>query len=462
MSNEKYFSNDLLDAMSPEQIKEYQEEKLRSQLQYCYYNSSFYKRKFDEFGAHPNDIKTIEDLRALPVFMNKEQERQNASESLEKENHPFGTHLCAPVSNVYLTGTTSGTTGTPTFTYTFTRNDIELNAQGLGHRFAYNGVKKGDRILFIFALGIYATTMTLWGIRSIGALPIDIDARAGSEMMLSIADLTKPSYMATTVSLAEYLIGKSPSIIGKEVGELKLKGLMLTGEVGVGIPELKKRIETVYGCPVYDYWAPAGHAIAISCKSDEYSGMHGVSPDLCTSFEDLVDPETKKSVPIEDGAVGEMVITSLNREAAPLIRYATGDIIQLFTKSCPHCGFPGKRITLVGRSDDMLVVKGVNIYPSAIKKTLESFTPRVTGEMRIVLDEPPPRVVPPLKLKVEYGARTREPELEGLAKEISQATHDHLKIRPSIEWVEPNTLEKSTRKTPVFEKRYEEVNQGRQ
>jgi phenylacetate-CoA ligase len=455
MSNEKYFSNDLLNSMSPGQIKEYQEEKLRSQLQYCYYNSSFYKRKFDEFGAHPNDIKTIEDLRALPVFMNKEQERQNASESLEKENHPFGTHLCAPVSEVYLTGTTSGTTGTPTFTYTFTRNDIELVAQGLGHRFAYNGVKKGDRVLFIFALGIYATTMSLWGIRSIGALPIDIDARAGSEMMLNFADLTRPSYMATTVSLAEYLIGKAHDIIGKEVGDLKMKGLFLTGEVGVNIPEVKKRIEEAYGCPVYDYWAPAGHAIAITCKSDEYSGMHGVSPDLCTSFEDLVDQETKKSISIEDGAVGEMVITSLKREAAPLVKYSTGDVVQIFTKPCPHCGFPGKRITLVGRSDDMLVVKGVNIYPSAIKKVLESFTPQVTGEMRIVLDEPPPRVVPPLKLKVEYGARTREPELEGLAKEISQATHDQLKIRPSIEWIEPGTLEKSTRKTPVFEKRYE-------
>jgi phenylacetate-CoA ligase len=460
LSKEKYFSNDLLNSMSSEQIKEYQEEELRFQLQFCYHNSSFYKRKFDEFGAHPNDIKTIEDLRALPVFMNKEQERQNTLESLEKENHPFGTHLCARVSEVYLTGTTSGTTGTPTFTYTFTRNDIEVIAQGLGHRFAYNGIRKGDRVLFIFALGIYATTMSLWGIRSIGALPIDIDARAGSEMMLNFADLTRPSYMATTVSLAEYLIGRSSSIIGKEVVELRLKGLMLTGEVGVGIPELKKRIETAYGCPVYDYWAPAGHAIAITCKSDEYSGMHGVSPDLCTSFEDLVDPETKKSVPIEDGTVGEMVVTSLKREAAPLIRYATGDIVQVFTKPCPHCGFPGKRITLVGRSDDMLVVKGVNIYPSAIKKVLESFTPRVTGEMRIVLDEPPPRVVPPLKLKVEYGERTREPELEGLAKEISQAAHDQLKIRPSIEWVEPNGLEKSTRKTPVFEKRYEKSIKG--
>jgi phenylacetate-CoA ligase len=455
VTSKYYYSNDVLNSFSLEQIQEYQEERLRSQLKYCYSASPFYRRKFDEVGARAEDIRTLEDLRALPLFMNKEQERKNAVEALEKENHPFGAHLCAPIDEVFLTGTTSGTTGTPTFSYTFTKKDIELIAQGLGHRFAFNGVGKGDRVLFIFALGIYATTMSLWGIRSIGALPIDIDARAGSELMLRFADLTKPKYMATTVSLAEYLIGKAQGIIGKVVGELKLKGLMLTGEVGVSIPEVKKRIEDAYGCPVYDYWAPAGHAIAITCKSDEYSGMHGVSPDLCTSFEDIVDPETKEPISIDDGATGEMVITSLKREACPLVKYGTGDIIQISTKPCPTCGFPGKRIKVVGRSDDMLVVKGVNIYPSAIKKVVEAFTPQVSGEMRIVLDEPPPRVVPPLKLKIEYSAQTREPELDGLAKEISQATHDQLKIRPSIEWVEPGTLEKSTRKTPVFEKRYE-------
>ena len=317
MHSKKYFSNPVLNSFSLEQIQEYQEERLTSQLKYCYGKSLFYKTKFDEAGAQPEDIRTLQDLRALPIFIDKEQERKNATESVEKENHPFGSHLCAPIDEVYLTGTTSGTTGTPTFSYTFTKSDVELIAQGLGHRFAFNGVRKGDRVLFIFALGIYATTMSLWGIRSIGALPIDIDARAGSEMMLKFADLTTPRYMATTVSLAEYLISKAPGIIGKEVGELKLKGVMLTGEIGVGIPEVKRRLETAYGCPVYDYWAPAGHAIAITCKSDEYVGMHGVSPDLCTSFEDLVHPETKESVPMEDGAVGEMVITSLKREATP-------------------------------------------------------------------------------------------------------------------------------------------------
>ena len=451
----KYFSNDILNSMSAEQIQQYQEERLRVQLRYCYESSPFYRKKFNDVGALPEDIKNLEDLRSLPVFMNKDQERLNALESLQTQGHPFGTHLCAPVEDIFLTGTTSGTTGTPTFTYSFTKADIELIAPALGHRFYFNGIRKGDRVLFIFALGIYATTMSLWGIRSLGALPIDIDARAGSDVMLTFATLTRPSYMATTVSLAEYLIQKSPSLIGKPVGELGLKGLMVTGEIGIGIPEVKRRIEAAYGCPVYDYWAPAGHAIAITCCSEEYHGLHGIAPDLCTGFDDLVDPETKKSVELKDGATGEVVITSLKREAAPLVKFATGDVVQIFTTPCPKCGFPGKRIKLIGRSDDMLIVKGVNVYPSAIKTVIESFEPRVTGEMRVVLDDPPPRVVPPLKLKLEHGQATSKSDLKQLAEDISRATHDKLKIRPIIEWVSPGELEKSTRKTPIFEKQFE-------
>jgi len=459
MSSRVYFSNPELNFLSPDQIQEkirlIQTERLYPQLRYCYDHSHFYRRKFDETGAKPEDIRTLEDLRALPVFMNKEVERENAVESLEKDGHPFGTHLCAPANEIYLTGTTSGTTGVPTFTYTFTKNDMDLIGKALAHRFAYIGVGKGDRILFIFSLGIYATTMTLWGIRGLGALPIDIDARAGSELILKIANLTRPTYMATTPSFAEYLIQKAPSIIGKEVKDLKLKGLLLTGEIGVSIPEVKKKLEEAYGCRAYDYWAPAGHSIAITCDSDTYFGMHGLSPDLCTSFEDLIDPDTKKSVPLEDGAIGEMVITSLKREATPLIKYAYGDIVQVYTKPCPNCGFPGKRIKVIGRSDDMLVVKGVNVYPAAIKQVVSSFIPKVTGEMRIVLDQPPPRVIPPLRLKLEYGVKTRELDLPGLANEISKALHDRCKIRPQIEWVKPGSLEKSTRKTPLFEKNYE-------
>lgn len=451
----RYFANPDLDSLSPEGVREYQEQRLRSQLAYCYEKSDFYRQKFHECGAHPRDIKTMDDLHALPIFMNKEQERLNSLESLERFGHPFGTHLCADPRDIYMTGTTSGTTGVPTFTYSLTRDDIANFAPALGHRFVMNGLEYGDRVLFIFALGIYATTISLFGLRSVGGVPIDVDARAGSELMLRFAAQTRPRFMATTVSLSEYLIGKAKSVIGMEVGDLHFKGVFVTGEVGVSIPEVRQRLEQAYGCPVYDYWAPAAHAIAITCGSPEYPGMHAVAPDLCTAFHDLVDPDTKKPIPVVNGAVGEMVVTSLKRQAAPMVKYATGDIVELYTEPCPHCGFPGHRAKLIGRADDMLVVKGVNLYPAAIKQIVETFTPEVTGEMRVVLDTKPPRVVPPLKLKLERSASVSDDDLDALAERIVRATHDQLKIRPVIIWTEPGSLEKSTRKTPLFEKNYE-------
>ncbi len=116
----KFYWVDELNQISQEEIRRYQEKKLPKQLKYCYDNSEFYKQKFDDAGAAPEDIKTIDDLRQLPVFMIKDDERKSAEASLEKYGHPFGLHLCAPVEDIYLTGTTSGTTGTPTFSYTFT------------------------------------------------------------------------------------------------------------------------------------------------------------------------------------------------------------------------------------------------------------------------------------------------------------------------------------------------------
>lgn len=446
-----------LNTMSQEEIRRYQEKKLTKQMKYCYDNSELYTQKFDEAGAKPEDIKTIDDLRRLPIFMTKDDERKSAEDSLQKYDHPFGLHLCAPVEDLYLTGTTSGTTGTPTFSYTFTEKDIDFFGRQIGNRLSLSGVGKGDRVAFFFALGIYATTMTLWGLRGLGALPIDIDARAGTDLLLKFIDLTRPTYLACTPSLAEFLVDKTPKVLDKEVKDFKLKGLLTTGEIGIAIPEIKKKLESAYGCRAYDYWAPAGNAPGTSCDSDEYYGLHALAPDVCTSYDDLVDPITKEPVDSDvDGAIGEMVHTSLQREACPAVKYAYGDTVQIFTKECPGCGFKGKRAKVIGRADDMLIVKGVNVYPAGIKDIVTTFVPDVTGEMRIVLHNPPPRVVPPVRLKIEHGRDIDQADLPGLANRISAALHDEIKIRPEIEFVEPGELPKETRKTPVFEKKYEQ------
>ena len=456
MKKKVYYYNRDLDNMSQEEISRLQDRKLRKQIKYDWDKSVFWREKLQEAGAVPEDIRTLEDLRKLPILMTKDTERKSAAESLEKYGHPFGMHLCCPVEDLTLVGTTSGTTGTPTFSYIYTKRDVETTLEnGWSRRFRWTGIGKGDRVVFFFALGVYATTGTLYALRKLGALPIDIDARAGTEILLQFIELTRPKFFNCTPSLAEFLIDRCPKIIGKEVGDFGFKGVMTTGEIGIAIPGIKRRIEEAYGCRAYDYWAPESHAIAISCDSDEYYGMHALCPDLDTSFEDLVDPESKKSIDIVDGVIGEMVHTSLDREACPVIRYAYGDVVQIFTKECPGCGFPGKRIKLVGRADDMLIVKGVNVYPASIKNIVTKFEPDVTGNMRIVLKNPPPKVVPPLWLKIEHGKDIGLQELEGLGDRIAKALHDKIKIRPEIEFVEPGTFPPESRKTPVFERIYE-------
>jgi phenylacetate-CoA ligase len=445
-----------LNNMSMEEIRGYQEKKLTKQLKYGYEKSEFYRKKFDEIGIKPEEVKTIEDLRHLPIFMTKDEERKSTQASLERYGHPFGLHLCAPVEEVYLTGTTSGTTGIPTFSYTFTKKDIQFIGHQLGHRLSLTGIGKGDRVVFFFSLGIYATTMTLWGLRAIGALPIDIDARAGTDILLQFIDLTRPTYLACTPSLAEFLIDKTIKTLNKQVKDFHLKGLLTTGEIGIALPEVKKKLESAYGCRAYDYWAPCGNALGVSCDSKKYYGLHAMAPDVCTSYDDLVDPITKKPVDADtEGAIGEMVHTSLERKACPTIKYAYGDVVEISMKECPGCGFKGKRAKLIGRADDMLIIKGVNVYPVAIKNVINQFLPDVTGEIRIVLDAPPPRVIPPLKLRIEYGNHVKREDLPGLKNRITTSLHNKIKIRPDIEFVQEGTFIKELRKTPIFEKRYE-------
>jgi phenylacetate-CoA ligase len=137
------------------------------------------------------------------------------------------------------------------------------------------------------------------------------------------------------------------------------------------------------------------------------------------------------------------------------MRQSMGDIHQVFTEPCP-CGRTGFRYKVVGRADDMLKVKGVMVYPSHIKGVINEFVPRVTGELRIVLDEKPPRVVPPLKIRVEHAEGVAGAELEALEKEIVEAMGRRLKISPRILWAAPGSLARRHYKGQVFEKTYED------
>jgi phenylacetate-CoA ligase len=192
-----------------------------------------------------------------------------------------------------------------------------------------------------------------------------------------------------------------------------------------------------------------------SCTAKEYQGLHEVALDLSIWSDDLIDPDTKKPIEGKDGVIGEGLITSLDREGLPLIKYKLGDVIQVFTKSC-ECGYPGpgNRIRHIGRLSDRLSVEGVGVFPIAVRDVVTSFIPRVTGAMRIILTEPPPKVSPPLKIKVEYAPGEESDQLPDLAKEIEERMFQLYQVRSKVEFVPPEALGRVTKKTPLFEERY--------
>ncbi|REB08762.1 phenylacetate--CoA ligase family protein [Sporosarcina sp. BI001-red] len=448
------YVTEALNHLSDEEIHQIRETKLINQLKYCYRNSEFYQKKFKEVGIVPQDIRSIEDYLKLPVLMDKDQERLSQQESMERFGHPFGMHLCASPDDIALTATTSGTTGIPTFTYTLAQQDLDKVSDGVASMLNYARISQGDRMLFSHALGVYATSAVLPGIRQAGILPIDVDVRAGTEAILQYAKMTNPQAAMMTPSLAEHLIGKSLELHQQPVGDLNLSALFTVGEIAISIPEVKQKIEEAYGCRVYDWIGPIGGTIAYSCDSDDYHGMHCVTPDYDLYPYDLVDPATQQPIDIVNGAIGEVIYTSLDRLAAPMLRMASGDIVQVFTTPCPGCGFKGMRVKVVGRSDDMLIVKGVNVYPAAIKQVITTYAPDVTGEMRIVLDQEPPLVKPPLKVKLEFGPDMDRNALPQLEARIKEQLSRNVRVNPEIIWCPPGTLEKSMAKTPVFEKDY--------
>lgn len=449
------YATQALNTMSEEQIRDYQWARLRRQIDYCVSNSDFYRRRFAELGIDPREIRSLDDFQQLPIIMNKEQERKAQQESLEKSRHPYGAHLsCAP-EDVAITATTSGTTGIPTFTYTLGRDDLGMLNDAVALMMGQAGVLPGERVLFAHALGIYATSALLPPLRASGVLPVDVDVRGGADALIQFAELTHPVAMMTTPSLAQFLIERMPERTGRPVDSLNLKAVFVVGEIGVGIPEIKHKIESAYGCRVYDWIAPAAQTLAFSCDSDEYHGMHAVTPDTDLYPLDLIDPQTGKHLEATDGAEGEAIYTSLNRKALPILRFGSGDIVKVIRGECPSCGFTGARLRVTGRSDDMLIVKGTNVYPAAMRTVVNEFVPEVTGQMRIVLNEPPPRVEPPLVVRIERGAQLRDGDLEGLGDRIKRAMHDRIRMTPQIEWVEPGGLERAVTKTPMFEKRYD-------
>jgi phenylacetate-CoA ligase len=441
-----------METLTGETLERVRWTKLQRQIRYVYDNSRYYRDKFKSIGAAPDDIKSLDDFYALPVMMGKDEQRASQEESLKVEGHPYGTYATAPINKIVGAYTTSGTTGMPTF-YLFTMRDFEVHNELTARIFWRAGLRPGDALLWAFGTGVWVAGAIPPCFRHMGVRSINVGTEGGSEALIRNTLLMRPQTLVATPTMLEYLIERTPKLTGKPVSALGYKRLVSGGEPGAGLPATRKKIEAAFKADLYDFIGPTSQFGYISCRSGEFHGMHNAAPDMHLWGEDLVDPITKKHIPLTDGAIGEAYMTDLEREAGPVMKYAYGDIVQVFTKPCT-CGLPGTRLKILGRADDMLIIKGVNVYPAAIKSLVDGFVPRASGAIRIVLTQRPPRVEPPLRIEVEPDASLGPNDLETLRQELDHAMHVQLRFRPSIVFVEPGSISRAPIKTKLLDHRY--------
>lgn len=393
-TTDKYW-NPKIETMSADEMAALQLKKLKKQLTYNYNGSLLYRRKFEEAGMKPEDVRTIEDFRRIPLTGKDEQKRAQ-EESTAELGHPYGpgTITCAPQDKIVRINSTSGTTGTPTL-YALTQNDVNVMGELHARRLWMVGIRPGHRVLQGLSLSMFTGGLPLsQGIMHTGAAAIPVGADAGTKRVLDFIQLTAPHALFTTPSFAQYLLEQCPKLIGKEASELGLKWLFPVGEPGAGNVEMRKLLSKGFGGAQICDQTGGGHSFqGAECLEppEVYTGMHFTSADHCIL--ELVDPKTKKNIEMEDGAIGEMVMTFLEWEGTPFQRYAYGDLLRVTTSQC-SCGRQDLRFKIIGRADDMLIVKGVNVFPEAIKKEILKFVPKVTGFFRILLDKPGPSVTP--------------------------------------------------------------------
>jgi phenylacetate-CoA ligase len=450
MGERPYWNMEIEPLLNTPEMAKIQIEKLKKMLARMKAGAPFYARVFEEVRLDPERLTGFEEYKEKIKPFDKAALRQLVMDCNGDMLAAIDQIMPVPVDEIDYFATTTGTTGVPT-PYPLTNYDIsELWGETLARGSWWAGVKPADRVLWCFALSmVIAGVPTMMGLQKMGCTMLPVGAEAKSERILMIQNLFRGTVYGGTPSLAEYLIEQAPKLLNKPVGELGFRYLVCGGEPGAGIPEVKEKLETAYGARIFD----VGAGFGFSCDHEEYQGMHWVADDLC--YYELVDPDTKAPIPLEDGAKGEALFTMLTGDGFVWIRQGMGDMHQVFTEPCP-CGRTGFRYKVVGRADDMLKVKGVMVYPSHIKGVVNEFVPRVTGEMRIVLDEKPPRVVPPLKVRVEHSGNLSQEERDGLERDIVESMSRRLKIRPKILWAEPGSLDRSHYKGQTFEKAYED------
>lgn len=381
--------------------------------------NAFYRQRFRAAGANVDDVESVQYLARLPLCT------KDDLRAAQEAAPPFGEHLGTEPAAVKLVYQTSGTTGRPSI-IALTRDDA-LAWRRIGCRtYRAAGVNPHNSVLTAYAAGPFVAGHTHGVLDELGARRIPIapgdTERAATVIERGLVDtlLGTPTF---ALHLARVLVGG-----GKDVSALGIRRVITGGEPGGGLPGIRRRLETAFGADVTEAMGLGDVSPSLFGECAAQAGMHFCGQDYV--WPELIDPASGDLLDIEAGARGELVYTSLCREAMPVVRFRSRDLVEIQGTDC-ECGRTSFRMRCMARTDDMFIVRGINVYPPAVVSVVSEFQPFVTGRARIVLPAGTVSVVPPVRVQVETPDN-EEPGWQ-LAQQIEAAIRAKLTFRTSVE-----------------------------
>ncbi len=413
-----------IEKMSLSDIRELQRERLAKMVKYSYENVPMYKKRFDDAGISPDSIKSLDDVSKIP-FAVKDDLRQH---------YPYGI-LAVPLERIVRLHASSGTTGKPTVV-TYTQKDMDTWNRLMARSYAAAGVTSGDIVQNAYGYGLFTGGLGFhYGAELLGAMVIPTSTGNTKKQLMMLKDM-QSTVLACTPSYALYLTEAAANEGYDPLNDFNLKVGMFGAEPWSD--EVRKRIQEGLGIRAHDVFGMSelyGPGVAIECT--EQNGLHIWSDEFLV---ETIDPETGEVLP--EGERGELVFTMLTREAMPLLRYRTRDLAVVNYEEC-GCGRCHPRIMRIrGRSDDMLIVGGVNVFPSQIEHVLMNID-GVGDQYLIVVDR---AILDVLQVRVEVAPdffKSADYDAARFAKLMESELQAVLTIRARVELMEPGALPRS-------------------
>ncbi|WP_342305661.1 phenylacetate--CoA ligase [Methanolobus sp. ZRKC5] len=416
--------NPLVERMPVDELDNMQEKKLKSLVNYVYQHSDFYKKKFDDAGVKPEDIQSLGDLKKLPFTYKSDL----------RDTYPTGM-FCVPNEQLVRFHVSSGTTGKPTVVG-YTRNDINEWATSLARALTSIGVGRGDVVQISYGYGLFTGGLGLhYGAEEVGCTVLPTSS-GNTEKQLDLMQDLNSSVMACTPSYFLFM---------NEVANQSGLSIENDTQLRVGIfgaepwsEEMRSRIEEATGIKAYDIYGTSELSGPLCTECQYQDGIHIWADQFLI---EVIDPETGEQ--LEEGERGELVITTLAKEALPLIRYRIGDITVINRQPC-ECGRTHPRIMRVlGRADDMLIVRGINVFPGQVESVLMNI-PEVGEHFMIVVDRINELDIMKVQIEITDEAFSdKVNDIISLEKKVGTALKNVLNLAVKVELVEKGTIPRS-------------------